>query len=205
MEVKDKILYHYHNKSIYDDIWQIGNELKIDNNFYSHFCKYMSKFSTAVDVTYKEKNYKESFDHVLEEYLREEKFRTIDSTLAKQFMNSAIRIIKNTNMLHREYMLEQYRCDNCPNLPSLYHSIWLTDYDNLNYWEEKLNKNNSLKLFKLKVTGNLFKSSDFFIPNDNLTLEEMYNQSYYYWYPDFSKEKALEESEYLFQGKVKII
>ena len=39
----------------------------------------------------------------------------------------------------------------------------------------------------------------------NLTLEEMYNQSYYYWYPDFSKEKALEESEYLFQGKVKII
>ena len=33
MEVKDKIMYHYHKLGFYDDIWQIGNEIIVDDNF----------------------------------------------------------------------------------------------------------------------------------------------------------------------------
>ena len=34
MEVKDKIMYHYHKLGLYDDIWQVGNEIIIDDNLY---------------------------------------------------------------------------------------------------------------------------------------------------------------------------
>ena len=33
MKVKDKIMYHYHKLGLYDDIWQVGNELVVDDNF----------------------------------------------------------------------------------------------------------------------------------------------------------------------------
>ena len=48
MEVKDKIMYHYHRLGIYDDIWQVGNEIIVDDNFNSYCGSIIDKFSTAV-------------------------------------------------------------------------------------------------------------------------------------------------------------
>ena len=48
MEVKDKVMYHYHKLGIYDDIWQVGNELTVDDNFDSYYSSIIDKFSTSV-------------------------------------------------------------------------------------------------------------------------------------------------------------
>ena len=65
-------------------------------------------------------------------------------------------------MYNRELMLEKYRLENSPNLPSRLHSIWLADKESLNFWEGQLNGKRKLKLYRVSVTGNLFKSSDKF-------------------------------------------
>ena len=36
MEIKDKEMLHIHIKGIHDDIWQVGNELLVDESFNSH-------------------------------------------------------------------------------------------------------------------------------------------------------------------------
>lgn len=107
-------------------------------------------------------------------------------------------------MYNRELMLEKYRKENNPKLPSRLHSIWLADKESLNFWKEQLNGERKLKLYRVSVTGNLFKSSDSFIPDDELTAKEMYEASSAYWNPVFSEEDLC-KAEYLFQGKVKVL
>lgn len=205
MEVKDKIMYHYHNKDIYSDIWQVENEIIVDDNFDSYFCKRAKEYTPAVDVQFKNDVRKESFDYFLEEYLDEEEFNKIDRKLAMQMLRETIGIIRNGNLCRREYLLEEYRKNNYPSLPSRFHSIWVTDEDSLEFWERKLSKSDYLKLCKLQITGELFKSSDLYLPNNEFTMEEMYESSEKYWNPDLSYEVANERAEYLFQGKVKIL
>ncbi|MCD8572648.1 MAG: hypothetical protein LRY48_04990 [Bacteroides graminisolvens] len=51
MEVKDKIMYHYHKVGIHDEKWEVGNELVIDNDFISYYCEVLNQFNTAVMTT----------------------------------------------------------------------------------------------------------------------------------------------------------
>lgn len=70
--------------------------------------------------------------------------------------------------------------------------------------ERTVRKRKKLVLYRVSVTGNLFKSSDSFIPDDELTAREMYEESSKYWNPVFSEEDLC-KAEYLFQGKVKVL
>ena len=210
MEVKDKVMYHYHKQGIYDNFWNVGNEIIVDNNFRSYFSKILDDFTTGVPC----KNDKiSSFDRVISYYLKDDIFETVDKELAKQMLLEAKQIIYNTNVCRREFALEQIRKEFYPHLPSRLHSIWLTDDENIDFWKEQLvsketlkNNPNALELYKVNITGNLFKSSDYFIPNDEVTMLEMMEQAKKYWNPDFiNVEKALNGTEYLFQGKLKIL
>ena len=205
MEVHDKIMYHYHNKDIYSDMWQVGNEIMVDDTFNSYFCERTKEFSPAVDVEFKNKVRKESFDYVLEKFLDDEEFKTIDKKFAMQLIRETIRIIKNGNLCRRERLLEEYRKNNYSYLPSRFHSIWLTDENSLKFWKRNLDNNNYLKLCKLQISGKLFKSSDLYLPDNELNMEDMYNAAERYWNPDFKDQKANKSVEYLFQGKVKIL
>lgn len=119
-------------------------------------------------------------------------------------METARRIIMGANVFKRELALEECRKQYYPELPSRLHSIWVTDEKQLPFWEGEL-KENDTELFELELNGNLFKSSDIFIPNDNLRMHEINEQSKKYWDPTFETEEADNKAEYLFQGKVKIL
>lgn len=54
-------------------------------------------------------------------------------------------------------------------------------------------------------TGNTFKSSDKFIPDDELILKEIYNFSEKYWNPKFENEDEEAKAEYLFQGRARVL
>ena len=200
MEVKDKVMYHYHKLGIYDDIWQVGNEIIVDDNFDSYYSSIIDKFSTGVKCA----NGIFFLDRVIDEYIEEIGIENVDIKTITNLLKDSSLIIKNINIYNRELMLEKYRKENNLNLPSRLHSIWLTDVESLDFWKEQLNGRCKLKLCKVSVTGNLFKSSNNFIPDDELTAKEMYEASSAYWNPIF-KEEDLCKAEYLFQGKVKVL
>ena len=200
MKVKDKVMYHYHKLGIYDDKWQVGNELLVDDNFNSFCGSIVDKFTTAVKC----ENGIFSLEKIIDKYLNDISIENVDLKTITNLLKASSAIITKADMYNRELMLEKYRKENNPKLPSRLHSIWLADKESLNFWEGQLNGRRKLKLYRVSVTGNLFKSSDSFIPDDELTAKEMYEASSTYWNPVFSEEDLC-KAEYLFQGKVKVL
>lgn len=88
-----------------------------------------------------------------------------------QFLNESRRIISDTNVYKREFALEEYRKIHYPHLPSKKHSIWVADEKQIEFWRTQF-KDSELELFQISLTGTLFKSSDKFIPNDELNMEK---------------------------------
>ena len=60
-------MYHYHKLGIYDDIWQVGNELLVDNNFNSFCGSIVDKFTTAVKC----ENGIFSLEKIIDKYLND--------------------------------------------------------------------------------------------------------------------------------------
>ena len=200
MEVQEKSMYHYHKLGIYDDIWQVGNELIVDDNFNSCYGNIISNFNTTINLLPENKQI--SLDKIIEAYLENKEFTNLDEI--KNLLQFSKNIIHNANIYNGELMLEKYRKDNNPNLPSRLHSIFLTDEKSLAFWKKQLREYRKIVLYRVSLTGNLFKSSDSFIPDDELTTKEMYEASSKYWNPEF-KEEDLCKAEYLFQGKIKVL
>ena len=200
MEVKNKVMYHYHKLGLYDDIWQVGNKIMVDSNFNSFCGSIVDKFTTAVKC----ENGIFSLEKIIDKYLNDISIENVDLKTITNLLKASSAIITKADMYNRELMLEKYRKENNPKLPSRLHSIWLADKESLNFWEGQLNGRRKLKLYRVSVTGNLFKSSDSFIPDDELTAKEMYEASSAYWNPVFSEEDLC-KAEYLFQGKVKVL
>lgn len=123
MEVKDKIMYHYHRLGIYDDIWQVGNEIIVDDNFNSYCGSIIDKFSTAVEY----KNGLVPLERIIDKYLDDIGIENVDLETITDLLKASSNIIANANMYNRELMLEKYRVEKKPNLASRLHSIWLAD------------------------------------------------------------------------------
>lgn len=200
MEVKNKVMYHYHKLGLYDDIWQVGNKIMVDSNFNSFCGSIVDKFTTAVKC----ENGIFSLEKIIDKYLNDISIENVDLKTITNLLKASSAIITKADMYNRELMLEQYRKENNPKLPSRLHSIWLADKESLNFWKKQFKVNRKLVLYRVSITGNLFKSSDSFIPDDELTAKEMYEASSKYWNPVFS-EDDLCKAEYLFQGKVKVL
>ena len=202
MQVKDLEMYHYHRKGIHDEMWKEGNEFEINDDFRSYFSLILDDYSTGVKINDPTSNEYATFSEVIKEALRRNEMDQ-KPDYYKRVLDEAMKIIINTNILHREMALEKYRMENHPELPSRIHSIWLCDECAMKHWENKLH--DEAELFLVKVSGTLFQSSDKFIPDNELTMKQMYEASKEYWNPVFKTEKEIEQTEYLFQGKIKIL
>ena len=200
MKVKDKEMYHYHHVEMYQDIWKVGNELNVDDNFKTSFLNVLKYYSSAVNTESGKKN---AFNRTIETYLKEDQ----DKEMYIQLLKEARRIISGANMFTREMALEVVRKEKYPDLPSRKHSIWLCDEKGLDFWKNQLTSegHDKLDLYKVLVTGTLFKSSDSFLPDDYYTYENMLKCADMYWNPKFENQIQEEKAEYLFQGKVKIL
>mgnify|MGYP005760124869 FL=1 len=131
MEVRDKIMYHYHRLGIYDDIWQVGNEITIDDNFNSYCGSIIDKFSTGVKC----KNGLVPLERIIDKYIDDIGVENIDLETITNLLKDSSAIITKANMYNRELMLEKYRKEHNHDLPSRLHSIWLADKESLNFWK----------------------------------------------------------------------
>lgn len=200
MLVKDKIMYHYHKLDHHDSIWTPGSEFIVDQNFDSDLGKVLTDFNTSVRMS---DGSLETFDRVLSYYLKDDNIEEIDKDLLKQILIESKRIIGAMNVYNREYVLEEVRKQYFNSLPSRLHSIWVCERSQLDYWKNNLK--GTRILYKVKLNGVLFHSSDDFLPNETLTISEMMEDAKRYWNPHFQTEEEKLSSEYLFQGEVKVM
>lgn len=199
MQVKEKEMYHFHNNKVYNDLWVPNNEIIVDDTFETSYLNILKFFTTAVNTS---NGNKEAFNNIIDFYLKEKQ----DEETYIQMLKDAQNILRGVNIFKREQALEQVRKEKYPNLPSRKHSIWLCDKNQLEFWEEALsNTDINLDLYKVLVTGNLFKSSDCFIPNNYSNYETNLVEAEQYWNPIFTNEEQERKAEYLFQGKLKIL
>lgn len=200
MEVTNKEMYHYHHPHLYPEVWVPNNEIIIDDNFETSFLNILKYYSTAVNTVSGKKT---QFDNIISGYLEEDQ----DKETYIKLLKDARRIIAGANIFKRELALEQARIQYHPELPSRKHSIWLCEEKGLDFWKTELLKdaNEEIDLYKVLVTGNMFKSSDSFIPSNNIIFEKQLEQAKEYWEPKFEIEEQEIKAEYLFQGKVKIL
>lgn len=197
MNVNKQIMFHYHKLGIYDELWNEGKEITVDSNFKSFYGRVLNEFNTAV----KSESGDISFDKIINYYLRMP--QELDRDMVIRLLKEARRIIRNMNVYNRERALEDYRKDNAPNLPSRLNSIWLADSKSFDFWGTQII--DEKEIYKVEVTGEIFKSSDRFIPDNHLSTLEMYEASKEYWFPSFTNEKEEETAEYLFHGNIKIL
>ena len=185
-------MYHIHTPNKYDEMWQEGNELIIDDNFYSECGLSIPYFNT--DVVSSDGSLI-SIVGPLRKYL-DEGIEKLTMEEIKTIFEDVYRILYNNNRTKCEAALEICRREKFKLCPSRLHSLWVTDKDNLDYW---LNILNGKEIYELNLTGTLFKTSDIYIPDDNLSLVQAIKAAESYWNPNFTEE-AEEKKEYLFQG-----
>ena len=192
MQVENKTMYHIHTPNKYDEMWQEGNELIIDDNFYSECGLSIPYFNT--DVVSSDGSLI-SIVGPLRKYL-DEGIEKLTMEEIKTIFEDVYRILYNNNRTKCEAALEICRIEKFKLCPSRLHSLLVTDKDNLDYW---LNILNGKEIYELNLTGTLFKTSDIYIPDDNLSLVQAIKAAESYWNPNFTEE-AEEKKEYLFQG-----
>ena len=200
MEVKEKEMYHFHNNKVYNEIWVPGNEIVVDNNFETNYLNVLRFYNTAVNTI---EGGRESFNYIIDGYLKHEQ----DKETLINLLRKASHLLYGANLFKREMALEEVRKQKYPCLPSRKHSIWLCDEKGLEFWKDQISHHGEIPsdLYRLSVTGNLFKSSDAFIPEFTSGYETNLQEAEKYWNPVFDDEDQESRAEYLFQGKVKIL
>lgn len=189
-------LYHFHKAGCYDHFWKVGNTINVSNDFKSSTYKRFCDFTTASSTFTKDKA---NLQDVINYYFESGE---INGKIAMKIIEEAYRVSFRANEFKRESALENFRVNNNHMYPSRLHSMYLTDEKGILEWSKKFGRSN-LELYRVEIEGDIFKTSEFFIPDETLPYDKFYEKSYYYWNPNF--KKAPEDSnEYLAQGKVLI-
>ncbi len=189
-------LYHFHKAGCYDHFWKVGNTINVSDDFKSPTYKRFCDFTTASSTFTKDKA---NLQDVINYYFESGE---INGKIAMKIIEEAYKVSFKANEFKRESALENFRVNNNYMYPSRLHSLYLTDEKGILEWSKKFGRSN-LELHRVEIEGDIFKTSEFFIPDETLPYDKFYEKSYYYWNPNF--KKAPEDSnEYLVQGKVLI-
>lgn len=193
--MKNIMLCHVHRKGIIDYIWQVGNNIVIDDNFNLFF--YAQLFDderTVINLFGPGYN----LDNVIS--IIEEKITNDD--ISEDLFYKYEYLLRGLYYLRRENAMEEGRKIFAPSAPSRMHSIFLTDEFSLPYWQATVGDNN-YETFQLETYGNLFVSSDDFFPYAGLTFDNQVEASKAYWQPKI--DRCTLHKEFVFQGRCRII
>lgn len=111
-------------------------------------------------------------------------------------------LLKRLYFLRREKAVEEGRLLINPSAPSRFHSIFLTAEENLSYWIAMVGEE-SYTIYSMELEGNIFVSSDDYLPEYYFPHGIQVQLSENYWKPVM--KQLIPHKEYLFQGESKII
>lgn len=194
-EVNNRIMYRIIKNKYLSDEWEVGNNFTIDE-------KYNSFGYYSINHIYKQEYNNKEIDDLCED--------AYNGAFNKEELLKIKDIIKmfyiNYTCDHKEYLLENIRKDEFPNLISRMHCLFLTDKESLPYWKNVF-RNMNTSLFKIEVSGLMFLSHSCLLPQRRATFFEQENQARCYWQNKLKENPyhITNDREYLFQGKVKVL
>lgn len=198
-------LYHIHLKGNKDYKWQVGNIINVDEKFDSIMNQRQQNFCQLILLDNNKVQYFLYLAQYYDEIKNKISIKKEELEELKSLLEAGYRLSYNANFFKRETSLEDCRKDNYSSLPSRLHSIYLCDKDGLEYWQDTIvPQNRESEVFKVYVTGIIFKTNEQLLPKEETTYGESYNASFKYWNPKF-KDVPNYTNEYLVQGKVKIL
>lgn len=198
MFVENKEMFHFNDSEKRKDIWKVGNQIDTTQNYVADFWNGGINFSGKVNVDDGEML---PFFNVINRYLEEDQ----DKETYIKLLEETSRLLKCYSILQRELVLEEVRKRFYPQIQSRKNALYLCDYNQIEYWKNILTiPGKNIDLFKVEVTGELFKSSDILLPDNSESINTMFEQAKKYWEADLTNISD-EATEYLFRGKVKIL
>lgn len=192
---QNKCLYHIHRRGTFDELWQVGNTIVVDENFESRFWS-----NLTLDDYELKKYWGEDYDiDFVIATMEEMKCKNqVEEDMKEQFEITLL----SYYFFRREHALEEGRKLFAPSAPKRFKSLFLSNYFNLYYWKIQVGEKHFQK-FLLELDGETFTSSDLYFPSRTLTFENQVEASKEYWQPKIKKLTLCQET--LFQGTAKII
>lgn len=208
----EKELFHIHliDSNNKNHKWDVGKSIIIDESFDSTMNRRHQNFNQCIEVVDGNNSQQIQFYQYLVELFMSVKDREsvsgYDFEDMKPALENAYKLSYNASFFKRETGLEDYRKDNCKQLPSRLHSIYLCDEDGLEYWLDTItyNRTKNYDIYKVLVEGNIFKTNEQLLPIEESNYGQIYQESFRYWNPKF-KTVPNYTNEYLAQGKVKVL
>ena len=209
-------LYHLHLKGINDDKWKKNKEIIINDKFINRLGKKVNNFndctsnpklaslSNQINIFLNNYYGYQSFDkmplYVLFDFLED---FNVDTKTKKIVFQELRNLAFQAAIFKREIAMENFRKDNNKNQPSRQHCLYATTESGISFWKKQL-IDGDIDVFRIEVFDKPFKTNEKFIPDESGSYEEIYKNSFRYWNPKF-KNVSEESSEYLVQGKVRIL
>ena len=205
--MEKKELYHIHKIEGKDNtgkFFKENKEIIVNDKFKNGMLRRYNDFTTLVKLNINN----QLIDLNIHDYLTGVLYNINRGiNYSKQDLEQILSIAYNAsyygNMFKRETALENYRKDNNLLLPSRLHTIYLTDEKGIEYWIKALGAI-EYNLYRVEVTGDIFKTNEQLIPDEKLNYKGVYEKAYDYWHPNFEKVPNY-TNEYLVRGKVKIL
>ena len=194
-EANNKVFYHIQKNRKKDDRWEVGNDFVIDDD-YKSFSNYYLEY--IPDIKYKDLGLDDACRKALDgEYNKEE---------LSELGNMIIRYTFVQPTLLREYVLENIRRLEFPNLISRANCLYLTNKKSLEYWKD-IFSDIETTTFQVEVNGIYFCSHACLLPEKNRNILTQEWQARQYWKNNLkaNKNAIKNDMEYLFKGKVKVL
>ncbi len=210
-------LYHLHLKGNHDRLYKENSEFIIDKNkFNNRIYNRIYDMNATVDV----KEYKQLVDEInlclkemnmplfddrinLGELITFILMQGVDQENLVKILNDAKKLILIEGINLREMAMEEYRKENCIELPSRLHSLYACSEEGIKFWSDRI-KDGNVDVYQIDVYDEPFLSNEALLPKDTLNYGDKIASSYNYFHP---KKKELNPitNEYLVQGKVKVL
>lgn len=212
----NKVMYHYHAHNIYDDLWKAGNEIIVDKNFNLPRQNFIKNFSTGVFCLNPNgiQDISNIIDAILVNINTKEKMLQLKEESTSAYLNNMMNIynllkdsssiIRYASIVNLEKAMEETRIKYYSILPSRFNSMFVFDEKELPSWSKKYSLMDA-DLYELSLTGNLFETSLYFTPQTGISYLDTAIQSHMYWNPRIETEEQMENREYLFNGKAKVL
>ena len=209
-------LYHLHLKGNYDRLYKEHSEFEIDKDKFNNRIYNRIYVMNATVDTNKYKPLVDVFNGCLKEIGAPtfDKRVNLGDLVGFIMMQGAtneelVSILKDAKTMIlteginiREMAMEEYRKENCINLPSRLHSLYACSEEGIEFWSNQI-RDNDVDVYRIDVFDEPFLSNEILLPNEGLCYGDKVKESHNYFNP---KKKDLNPitNEYLVQGKVKI-
>ena len=210
-------LYHLHLLGNYDRLYKPNAEFKIDKDKYNNrLYKRIYDLTATVDVN----EYKRMVEVInrmcmligmqtienrinISELVAMAKTGDVNHNELTKLLSDVEKLTCSYAINIRELAMEEYRKNNCQELPSRLHSLYACSEEGVEFWKRKI-IDGAVDIYRIEAFDDVFVSNESLLPEESIPYGEKISASYKYFHP---KKKDLDEvtNEYLVQGKIKIL